>query len=168
MKDRHRCLRDLGQGVLEELTIAIGGICQYAVARAAVLLSTQSAMRLGRLRCLFLVIEYTIKSLYKHKVRIKCEPYPCRAHWRRITAGVGASPRPNAAQVRSGRGPVKKAWNAPTIKGLTDAVDNRGVRVHDRCVYYTEFHDNRTKYCTPEGCVWIKCVCSVGTEFASC
>ena len=29
------------------------------------------------------------------------------------------------------KAPVKKAWNAPTIKGLTDAVDNRGVRVHD-------------------------------------
>jgi hypothetical protein len=28
---------------------------------------------------------------------------------------------------------TKKAWNAPTIKGLTDAVDNRGVRVHDYC-----------------------------------
>jgi len=26
---------------------------------------------------------------------------------------------------------TKKAWNAPTIKGLTDAVDNRGVRVAD-------------------------------------
>jgi hypothetical protein len=29
------------------------------------------------------------------------------------------------------KAPVKKAWNAPTIKGLTDAVDSRGVRVHD-------------------------------------
>ena len=32
------------------------------------------------------------------------------------------------------KAPIKKAWNAPTIKGLTDAVDNRGVRVADgRC-----------------------------------
>ena len=102
--------------MLEELTIAIGGICQYAVARAAVLLSTQSAMRLGRLRCLFLVIEYTIKSLYKHKVRIKCEPCPWAAHWRRITAGVGVSPRPNAAQVRSGQGPRQKSVERPHDK----------------------------------------------------
>jgi hypothetical protein len=29
------------------------------------------------------------------------------------------------------KAPIKKAWNATTIKGLTDAVDNRGVRVHD-------------------------------------
>ena len=27
--------------------------------------------------------------------------------------------------------PVHKAWNAPTIKGLSDGVNNRGVRVHD-------------------------------------
>jgi hypothetical protein len=26
---------------------------------------------------------------------------------------------------------IKKAWNTTTIKGLTDAVGNRGVRVHD-------------------------------------
>jgi hypothetical protein len=32
------------------------------------------------------------------------------------------------------KAPTKKAWNAPTIKGLTDAVDNRGVRVHDGCI----------------------------------
>ena len=29
------------------------------------------------------------------------------------------------------KAPIKKAWNAPTIKGLTDAVNNGGVRVHD-------------------------------------
>ena len=29
------------------------------------------------------------------------------------------------------KAPTKKAWNAPTIKGLTDAVNNRGVRVAD-------------------------------------
>lgn len=29
------------------------------------------------------------------------------------------------------KAPSKKARNAPTIKGLTYAVDNRGVRVHD-------------------------------------
>ena len=33
------------------------------------------------------------------------------------------------------KAPIKKAWNAPTIKGLTDAVDNRGVRVHDGAGY---------------------------------
>ena len=29
------------------------------------------------------------------------------------------------------KAPIKKAWNAPTIKGLTDAVDNRNLRVAD-------------------------------------
>jgi hypothetical protein len=29
------------------------------------------------------------------------------------------------------KAPVKKAWNAPTIKGLTDGVKERDVRVHD-------------------------------------
>ena len=35
------------------------------------------------------------------------------------------------------KAPVNKAWNAPTIKGLTDAVDNRDVRVHDTCMVLT-------------------------------
>ena len=30
---------------------------------------------------------------------------------------------------------TKKGLNSPTIKGLTDALDNRGVRVHDVCTY---------------------------------
>ena len=29
------------------------------------------------------------------------------------------------------KAPVNKAWNAPTIKGLTDGVKERDVRVHD-------------------------------------
>jgi len=33
--------------------------------------------------------------------------------------------------------PIKKELNTPTIKGLTDAVDNRGVRVHDMQVTRT-------------------------------
>ena len=35
------------------------------------------------------------------------------------------------ASPKAGKAPTKKAWNTRTIKGLTDAVDNRGVRVHD-------------------------------------
>jgi hypothetical protein len=32
------------------------------------------------------------------------------------------------------KAPVKKAWNAPTIIGLTDTVNERDVRVHDMCL----------------------------------
>ena len=44
------------------------------------------------------------------------------------------------------KAPVKKAWNAPTIKGLTDAVDNRGVRAHDAC-RETKYGDEVGTYC---------------------
>ena len=36
------------------------------------------------------------------------------------------------------KAPTKKAWNALTIKGLTDALDNRGVRVRDCVVCFTD------------------------------
>jgi hypothetical protein len=37
------------------------------------------------------------------------------------------------ATPEAAKAPIKKAWNAPTIKGLSDAVNNRDVRVHDAC-----------------------------------
>ena len=33
------------------------------------------------------------------------------------------------------KAPTKKAWTAPTIKGLTDGVQQRDVRVHDKQCY---------------------------------
>jgi hypothetical protein len=35
------------------------------------------------------------------------------------------------ASPKASTAPIKKGLNAPTIKGLSDAVNNRDVRVHD-------------------------------------
>ena len=45
------------------------------------------------------------------------------------------------------KAPIKKAWNAPTIKGLTDAVDNRGVRVADTSSFCTVSSYTQTVSC---------------------
>ena len=87
-------------------------------------------------------IAYVTTIRYRQNLHLNQVPvYSRRAYNRHLHVDLSliystyTEPKYRFASPEATKAPANKTWNAPTIKGLTDGVKDRDVRVHDCSVY---------------------------------